>query len=74
MISEYEKLPESIQSKEDLALVQGFILQGAQLLTDLAGSYGFVLTIQTAPKLPLAMGNYDYQCELRISHDAYRSK
>ncbi len=65
-------LPDTIETPEELKRVVDSLMLGAKLLTDTAATYGFVLTIQTVPKLPLAMGNYEYQCELRISHDIYR--
>lgn len=67
-------LPDTIETPEELKKVIDGLMLGAELLTDTAAAYGFVLTIQTVPKQPLAMGNYEYQCELRISHDIYRSE
>lgn len=66
-------MPESIGTPEELKQAVEGLMKGAQLLTDLAAAYGFVLTIETVPKLPLAMGNYEYECQLRISHEVYRS-
>lgn len=65
-------LPDVIETPEELKQVIDGLMKGAKLLTDLANSYGFVLTISTSPKQPLAMGNYEYECELRVSHDVYR--
>lgn len=67
-------LPDTIKTPEELKQVVDCLMKGAKLLTDLASSYGFVLTISTSPKQPLAMGNYKYECELRVSHDVYRSE
>lgn len=66
-------LPEVIETPEELKQVVDSLMLGARVLTDTAAAYGFVLTIGTVPKQPLAMGNYEYQCELRVSHDVYRS-
>jgi hypothetical protein len=66
-------MPNQIHSEEELEQVIKGLKQRAQALTDLAFEYGFVLTINTAPTQPLAMGNYDMQCELRVANDIYRS-
>lgn len=65
-------LPDTIETPEELRQVVESLHLGAKILTETASAYGFVLTIETAPKQPLAMGNYEYQCELRVSHDVYR--
>lgn len=65
--------PDTIDTPEELKQVVDALMNTAQMLTDLAAAYGFVLTIETVPKLPLAMGNYEYECQLRISNSVYRS-
>lgn len=67
------RMPENIETQEDLEQAVKGLMERAKTLTDLAGLYGFVLTINTSPKQPLSMGNYEMQCELRVSHDVYRS-
>ena len=68
------RLPDEIRCQEDFNDLVDFMMSAAQGLTDLAGSYGLTLTITTSPKQPLAMGNYDMECEIRPSHAAYRSQ
>lgn len=46
----------------------------AQALSELANSAGLILTIETRPKAPLAMGNYIIVVGVRSSHAAYRSQ
>jgi hypothetical protein len=67
-------MPNQIHSQEELEQAIKGLKQRAQALTDLAFEYGFVLTINTVPNQPLAMGNYDMQCELRIANDVYRGQ
>ena len=40
----------------------------ARALIEYAASKGIVLTIETRPKKPLAMGNYDFAVETRDAH------
>lgn len=68
-----KSFPDTIDTPEELKQVVDALMNTAQMLTDLAAAYGFVLTIETVPKLPLAMGNYEYECQLRISNSVYRS-
>lgn len=49
------------------------IASAARTLSELANLSGLVLTIETSPKLPLAMGNYQIEVKVRLSHQAYRS-
>jgi hypothetical protein len=44
----------------------------ARALSELANSAGLILTIETRPKAPLAMGNYTIVVGVRPSHEAYR--
>jgi hypothetical protein len=47
--------------------------KAAVALSTLAQLNGMVLTIDTKPLAPLAMGNYSIQIDIRLSHHAYRS-
>ena len=67
-------MPTQIASKEELEQAINSLKQRAQAPTDLAFEYGLVLTINTVPNQPLAMGNYDMQCELRSANDVYRAQ
>lgn len=44
----------------------------AVALSELAQLNGLILTMQTYPIKPLAMGNYGINVDLRPSHAAYR--
>lgn len=46
----------------------------ARALSELANSAGLILTIETRPEAPLAMGNYTIVIGIRQSHEAYRSE
>lgn len=48
------------------------ILQRAEALVQLAKGFGYVLTIQTQPREPLQMGNYDVVVDVRKDHATYR--
>ena len=48
------------------------IFAGAKVLCDRAAELGYVLTIETRPLQPLAMGHYEQVCELRLSNQVYR--
>jgi len=66
-------MPEKLETDDDVRQAVDGLMERAKALTDLAGEYGFVLTIDTYAKEPLAMGHYGMECELRLSHDVYRS-
>ena len=54
--------------------IEELIARRAQALAELAFSEGFVVTIQTIPLKPLALGNYDLEITVRDSHATYRSQ
>ena len=64
--------PEEINNQEDYDKAIDGILRLAGALCDLAFDYGLVLTIETKPRTPLAMGNYDLRFQLSASHQMYR--
>ena len=64
--------PEQEQVLADIKLATEHLLQDAQELSLRANAMGFVLTIETLPRKPLAMGNYDSVATLRLSHAVYR--
>lgn len=47
--------------------------KAAVALSTLAQLNGMVVTIETKPLQPLAMGNYSIAIDIRPSHHAYRS-
>lgn len=51
---------------------QAYFLRRANHLIDDAQLHGFVVTMRTVPKLPLAMGNYDVIADVRPDHASYR--
>jgi hypothetical protein len=54
--------------------IQELIARRAQALIELAYSEGFVLTIETKPLKPLALGNYNLEINVRDSHSTYRGE
>lgn len=60
---------EQLQSMEATARKIG---DAARALSEMANLAGLVLTIETRPKAPLAMGNYTIVVTTRLSHEAYR--
>lgn len=48
------------------------IYMRALSLVELARECGLVLTINTQPRHPLSMGNYDMHVDVRTSNKAYR--
>lgn len=50
------------------------IMKQANELVVLAAKCGFLLTIETAPRKPLAMGNYGLKIGIRDTHKTYRSE
>ena len=45
----------------------------AQQLVDLAKQVGAVITIETVPNKPLAMGNHEMRVDVRPANEIYRS-
>lgn len=54
--------------------IEELIARRALALAELAFSEGFVLTIETKPLKPLALGNYDLEISVRDSNPTYRSQ
>jgi len=54
--------------------IQRMIANAALKLAEFAFECGFTLTIETVPRKPLALGNYDLEIEVRESHANYRSQ
>lgn len=50
------------------------IATAARAISELANLSGLVLTIETKPQQPLAMGNYTIVVNVRPSCEAYRSQ
>lgn len=48
------------------------VASAARALSELANLSGLVLTVETKPAQPLAMGNYTITVDVRPSHEAYR--
>lgn len=59
--------------KEHTQAIGEQIAKAAVALSTLAQLNGFIVTINTSPLQPLAMGNYQIDIEIRPSHQAYRS-
>lgn len=66
--------PEEVDSLEKAAQVVDAIQEAAKDLVLLARSYGMVVTIETEPTKPLAMGNYNMVVTIRAGNDMYRSE
>jgi hypothetical protein len=60
-------------SKEHAAATAEEIGKAAMALHQLAQMAGLLVTINTKPLTPLAMGNYRIEIEIRPTHHAYRS-
>lgn len=73
-MSQDQMTPEEQQLMDDVKLATEQILKEAEALSLRANSIGFVLTIETLARPPLAMGNYDCIATLRLSHDVYRGQ
>lgn len=65
--------PEEQELADAIIQEMNQILDDARALQARALEVGCVLTIETAPNFPPAMGNYDIEFSLRWSNAAYRS-
>lgn len=63
-----------IETEADVEEVIKELQRRARELSLLASEYGLVLTIETVPRYPLAMGNYFIQCEIRAGRAIYRGQ
>ena len=54
--------------------IEDLIARQALALAELALLEGFVVTIETTPLKPLALGNYDLEITVRDSHATYRGQ
>lgn len=73
-MSQDQMTPKEQQLMEDIRLATDQILKDAEELSLRANAIGFVLTIETLARPPLAMGNYDCVATLRLSHSVYRDE
>lgn len=73
-MSQDQMTPKEQQLMDDIRLATDQILKDAEELSLRANAIGFVLTIETLARPPLAMGNYDCIATLRLSHDVYRGQ
>lgn len=72
-MSQDQLTPEELQVLADIRDASDQLLKEAEELSVRANAMGFVLTIETLARPPLAMGNYDCIATLRISNAVYRS-
>jgi hypothetical protein len=66
--------PHEVDSLEKAEQVISAIQQAAKDLVLKAREYGIVVTIETEPVKPLAMGHYDMVVTTRPGHDIYRNQ
>lgn len=63
-----------IGSPEHLKAAGTAVANAAVALSTLAQLNGLIVTIETKPLEPLAMGNYSIEIQIRPSHAAYRGE
>ena len=66
--------PNDIKTEDDAEAVVQALHKKAEKLVRLVQSYGMNLTIETSPREPLAMGNFDIVVTLRAANELYRLK
>lgn len=65
---------DQLETNADVEEVIAELHRRARELSLLADSYGLVLTMETVPRHPLAMGNYFIQSEIRAGRSIYRGQ
>lgn len=73
-MTKHEFTPEEMEAIDLVRATHEQIMEDAKRLVELASATGFVLTIETSPQFPPAMGKYDMVATLRPSNQIYRSQ